>query len=242
MTCNEDINTSLPYGAKFYTCYWEKDNTQILVGCLGILFQIASYPAKRLTRIVILPEFQGLGISTKFVNAISLYYSRKGFKIYGATFHPRLGKYWEKSRYWSEGMYNQRSFEKSKLNHKENPMSFLRDGVKMYRYYYTPQENYDLIYDVIEYNKLIKEISELEDSLTPSNIEHYNSLKFKEQRFNKIFNKSTIYKDINSLSSSENEEYKQKYKRVKRKVLSSSERKRLRDELKASKVKSSKSK
>lgn len=226
MTANKPHITSLPNSAKFFTFYWLKNNVEILVGCTGVMFQIASYPAKRLTRTIVLPEFQGLGISSKIINSISDFYTNLGFKVYGATFHPRLGEYREHSDNWTAGHYNQREFKLS-TNHNEKTMSGLRDGEKMYRHFYTQTTNYDLLYNPIELLDLEKQITILEKDITDENIEEYKVLRKKLNKIYSIINKVLPpQKDISigSLSNEDNQKYKQATQRNKRKVLTKEER------------------
>jgi len=223
MTANQDVKTSFPNSAKFYTFYWLKDDVEILVGCLGVMFQIASYPAKRLTRVVVLPEFQGLGISSKMVNSISNFYTSHGFKVYGATFHPRLGEFREKSQNWNAGHYNQRSF---KLSDDHNAMTGLRDGQKMYRHFYTLSTNYTLKYDPVTLATLQKEIKVLEKNLTDDNSKEYKS---KRKQLKEIYKytQSELHKEktisYGSLSDVDNKKYR-KIGKPKRKVLTREER------------------
>lgn len=229
MTANKPHDKTLPNGAKFFTFYWTNNNTEILVGCIGVMFQIASYPAKRLTRTIVLPEFQGLGISSKMINSISDFYTKQGFKVYGATYHPRLGEYRENSKNWVAGHYNQREFKLSK-DHNEKSMAGLRDGEKMYRHYYTQTLNYDLLFDPIELHNLEKEIKTLEKDITSENLDEYKTLR---KKLNKIY--SIIHKvlppqkelSVGSLSDKDNKKYKQQNKRNKRKVLTREERLKL---------------
>jgi GNAT superfamily N-acetyltransferase len=226
MTANKDPKTSLPNGAKFFTFYWVKDDMEILVGCLGVMFQIASYPAKRLTRTIVLPEFQGLGISTKMINSISDFYTKQGFKVYGATYHPRLGEYRENSKNWSAGHYNQREFKLSK-DHNEKSMSGLRDGEKMYRHYFTQTTDYDLLYNPLELAELEKQILVLEKEINDDNIKEYKALRKKLNKIYGIINKVLPKQkepEIGSLTDEDNEKYKQSVKRNKRKVLTRDER------------------
>jgi len=229
MTCDLPVESSFPSSAKMFTFYWVIDDTEILIGCLGVLFQIASYPAKRLTRVVVLPEFQGLGFSSKMINSISDYYTSQGFKVYGATYHPRLGKFREKSNNWVSGMYNQREFKLSE-NHNEKSMSGLRDGEMMYRHYYTQNKDYILNYDPYKISTLKKQIKEIENNLTESNIKEYKELR-KELKDIYAITGDTLEKEkvlsAGLLSDDENKKYKESIKRNKRKVLTSDERKLL---------------
>jgi GNAT superfamily N-acetyltransferase len=227
MTAHKPVEKSLPSAAKFYTFYWLKDNEEILVGCLGVMFQIASYPAKRLTRVVVLPEYQGLGISSKMINSISDYYTNNGFKVYGATFHPRLGEFRENSKNWEAGHYNKRAFKLSD-EHSEKGMSGLRDGEIMYRHFYVQDKKYTLNYDIIKFDNLNKESLELEKDLTDENIEEYNELKKQQRRIAKVMKVTVQSSGVEKqISDEENEKYKKTARRNKRKVLTRDERKAL---------------
>jgi len=228
MTANKPHNKTLPTGSKFFTFYWVQNNKEILVGCIGVIFQIAKYPAKRLTRTIVLPEFQGLGISSKMINSISDFYTNLGFKMYSSTFHPRLGEYREKSDNWKAGFYNQREFILS-TNHKERTMSGLRDGEKMYRHFYVQSSKYELLYNPMVLLDLEKKILILEKKITSKNMEEYKLLRKKLNKIYTIINKVLPpQKEISegSLSDEDNKKYKETNKRNKRKVLSSDERKR----------------
>jgi len=221
MTCNKDVKKSFPNGAKFYTFYWVRDKREILVGCLGVLFQISPYPAKRLTRIVVLPEFQGLGIASKMVNSISEYYSYLGFRMYGSTFHPRLGNFWENSKSWKAGMYNQKQFRKTE-NHVEKSMSGLRDGISMYRYVYSPG-SYDLLYCPYNYDKINKRMLEIEKHMTPELEDEYIKLRNEMKEIHNLMEFGTLDRNIiyaDNLSDEENMKYvKKKKPKIDRKLI-----------------------
>lgn len=225
MTCDLPTDKSFPSAAKMFTFYWNN----ILVGCLGVQFQIASYPAKRLTRVVVLPEFQGLGISSKMVNAISDYYTSLGFKVYGATYHPRLGEFREKSPNWQAGHYNQREF---KLSDAHESMNGLRDGEKMYRHFYVQDKKYNLIYDPYEISELEKELKEVEKDLSESSILRYKEIRKELKKLYKFTDKELPKEKFldSLLSNEENQKYKQFYKRNKRKLLTNEERKVLKEQ------------
>ncbi len=236
MTASKDPKKSFPTAAKMYTFYWVKDNEEILVGSVGVLFQIASFKAKRLTRVVVLPEFQGLGFSSKMINSISDMYSRKGFKVFIGTLHPRLGAYLSNSRLWSPLGNNQKEFCKTKSSDetlKKFAVKNTRDGVKMYRFWYSGvYGNYELIYNPIEIDEIKKKIKTSKD---PDEI---SSLQLELQKIKDVYNADERFKKpLNLLSDRENEEYKMKYKRVKRKPLTPEERKIKKAELNAKKAK-----
>lgn len=59
-------------------------------------------------RLVVLPDFQGLGIGNKFSEAVAeIYLSQEG-KYYSRTAHPSMGNYREKSELWKPTSKNRR--------------------------------------------------------------------------------------------------------------------------------------
>jgi len=138
------MDHTLPRACTFFTFYaLIEDNGTIqetLVGCLGVLMQIGKTPAKRITRFVILPEYQGLGYSTRILNGISEYYLQKNFVTYIVTFHPRLGDGLTRSTSWVESTNNQKeqNITTEKASAINNSSNNLRAGQKMYRFKYLP--------------------------------------------------------------------------------------------------------
>ena len=231
MTANKELKDSLPPGAKFYTFYFLENNQEILVGCAGVIFQISTVQeAKRLTRVVVLPEYQGLGFGKTIVNTLGEYYTDKGFLLYGATYHPRLGNYRENSPLWKGSHYNLREF---KLNPEmnNNGMTGLRDGIKMYRHIYNKHSSYNLEFDVLEFSKLKRTVKELEVILSEENYKEYSEVfavyKKMAKEFNIEINPKLVLGKI--LSTDEHQKGKDSHKRLfnknKRKPLTSAERK-----------------
>lgn len=58
--------------------------------------------AYRVSRLVILPDYQGLGFGTKFLSYIAEYYFSKGKKLYIRTTHLRLVNYLRNNSSWKE--------------------------------------------------------------------------------------------------------------------------------------------
>jgi len=234
MTANDPITDSLPRSSKFFTFYWIKENKEILVGCLGVLNQISKKgQARRITRMVVKPEFQGLGFSKIMLNSIAELYLKENITMYITTFHPRLGNMFEKSSKWVASTNNMREFKK--LSDKELSKDIsehpfeksIRDGVAMYRYHYIGNKEYNL-----EYNPLILE-DLLEISKTiDDNGKEYKRIQAKikaEQRKKDPDWKETL--DIPELKITDKnhikakEEHKRLFNKNKRKVLSAEERK-----------------
>jgi ABC-type lipoprotein export system ATPase subunit/GNAT superfamily N-acetyltransferase len=72
------------------------------IGFFGILpFPGVGDPkTRRLSRMVILPDFQGLGIGTKVFNYLCSLYKAEGHIMYVRTVSPGLGKFMEKNDNW----------------------------------------------------------------------------------------------------------------------------------------------
>lgn len=65
--------------------------------------------AWRISRLVVLPDFQGVGIGRHVAEFISGIYKANGGRMYIKTVNPRLGKYFEKSDLWRPTGYNGRT-------------------------------------------------------------------------------------------------------------------------------------
>lgn len=62
--------------------------------------------AWRISRLVVLPDFQGVGIGRHIAEFVSGIYKADGNRMYIKTVNPRLGKYFEKSTLWRATGYN----------------------------------------------------------------------------------------------------------------------------------------
>jgi GNAT superfamily N-acetyltransferase len=60
-------------------------------------------------RTVILPEFQGMGIGTRFSDAIAEIYVSRGFRYFSKTAHPSFGEHRERSPLWRATSTNKKS-------------------------------------------------------------------------------------------------------------------------------------
>jgi ribosomal protein S18 acetylase RimI-like enzyme len=65
---------------------------------------------------VILPEFQGMGIGTRFSDAIAEIYVSRGLRYFSKTAHPSFGEHREKSDLWRPTSMNKKSRVGSYLN------------------------------------------------------------------------------------------------------------------------------
>lgn len=93
---SEKINKS----CKCYIALWD----DVIVGFVAVL----SMPcgsiknAYRESRLVVLPEFQGMGIGTKLSDSIAQIYIDNGFRYFSRTAHIRMGNHRDSSMLWKK--------------------------------------------------------------------------------------------------------------------------------------------
>lgn len=104
---SQDLNKA----SNTYLCYW--DDT--LVGFSAILPNPSGNVKHsfRASRTVILPDYQNLGIGTKFIEFLGDFYLSKGLKYYYRTTHLRLRTFCEKSNKWKSTSHNNRHADKN---------------------------------------------------------------------------------------------------------------------------------
>lgn len=68
--------------SKSARCFGLYDNDKI-VGFVGVLHQPhpTNKKLKRISRLVILPDYQGIGLATKFITEIAKYYKNLGYEM-----------------------------------------------------------------------------------------------------------------------------------------------------------------
>jgi len=223
------MDHSLPNSCTFYTFYWMKDNKEILVGCSGILFQIAkNTSARRFTRVVVLPEYQGLGFGSLIINTLGSYYRQEGIeKIFLNTFHPRLGEYLRSSDKWAPSLNNLKEFKTSEVANTKG-MSGLRDGVKMYRYNFVGCSKYSLLYNPIKILKtkaLIRDLDKTSEDYEKLHKKYMKELRNLSPDKIPAFNyKARTLELTEEQKQKEREEHKRLFHRPKRKILTREER------------------
>lgn len=110
------LTSELNKSAKCFIFYWGSK----IVGFCGVL----NAPRKDLpescsiSRTVVLPDFQGLGIGAKMTNFIGGIFSNSGYIIYTKTANPALGIYRDNSPYWEATPYNHKTREVGDPNYK----------------------------------------------------------------------------------------------------------------------------
>lgn len=112
------LDSELNKACHFYTAYWD----EVLIGCVAVLSLPSGYfkNAFREHRIVILPEYQGLGIGSNISNAVAQLYKDKQCLYYSKTAHPKLGEYREKSKVWEPSAKNKMKFNEAEASHNKN--------------------------------------------------------------------------------------------------------------------------
>lgn len=92
------LNSSVSKSCHFYGGYIGSD----MVAFYAIIHRcgrdIRSYWAG--SRLVVLPEYQGIGIGVSFSNAVAEIYKQSGFRFFEKTAHPSLGNYRNNSPLW----------------------------------------------------------------------------------------------------------------------------------------------
>lgn len=230
------MTDSLASGATFYTFYMYKDGEETLFGCCGVITQIAKQPSRRLTRLVILPEFQGLGLAKHIINHIGEYYQSKGIRLYSATFHPRLGDYRARSEYWQESSnhLSERTVHNDFFEQSDMHIG-LRDGVAMHRYYYdssklpeSKRPQYNLLYDTLALSELKTKKAKSNDSNEILNLT--KTINKIEKEINeieqKVFENDSLIKEQKQMEI-DKQNLKRLFKKPKRKPLSKQEREQL---------------
>lgn len=110
------LTSELNKSAKCFLFYWGDK----VVGFCGVL----NAPRKgfsdgcSISRTVVLPDFQGLGIGTRMTNFIGGIFSDAGYVIYTKTANPALGIYRDNSPDWEATPYNHKIREVGDPNYK----------------------------------------------------------------------------------------------------------------------------
>jgi GNAT superfamily N-acetyltransferase len=84
----------------------------------------------RESRTVVLPDFQGLGIGTRFSNCIGEFFLKIGFRYFSKTAHTKMGRYRENSPLWRATSTNLKSREKSQKQSKKELWHHLKLDTK----------------------------------------------------------------------------------------------------------------
>jgi len=88
-----------------------------VVGFLATIAMPSGYlkNAWRGHRVVVLPDYQGLGIGVKFIDAIAQIYLDDGKRFFSKSAHPRMGYYMQHSPLWKATSKNRKL--RTDINH-----------------------------------------------------------------------------------------------------------------------------
>ena len=92
--------------------------------------------AKHIHRLVILPDFQGLRIGTKWLEAMCELYLKQGFRVYIRTAHEKLGNHMERSPLWRDTPRNGKkgAISNGEINGKNQNMNIVNSERYSFEY------------------------------------------------------------------------------------------------------------
>ncbi|MBX3411581.1 MAG: GNAT family N-acetyltransferase [Pirellulales bacterium] len=90
------LSGKLSFGARCYLALWEQEP----VAFCAVLPVIASRGKWRLSRVVTLPDYQGIGIGTRVVEGLAEEYLAEGERFFVTTGHPGMIAHCRDSRRW----------------------------------------------------------------------------------------------------------------------------------------------
>ena len=144
------LSKDLNYASRVYIAFLDKQ----IVGMIALL-PLPSGTIKnafRVHRLVILPDYQGLGIGTKLIEYFANLHAKLDYPFYIRTSHVKLHTYLSKNKNWIETM---RSGKKSP----SNGMWYMDDDRTPYSYKYVGEYNIELDKnDVVLYQKKEMEV------------------------------------------------------------------------------------
>lgn len=106
------LSNELSFGAR---CYLATVEDVPAAFAAAITLPSGTIPnAWRATRLVTLPDFQGLGIGPRLADWVAELYTDAGFSYYAKTTHPRLGEYRERHPNWMPTTQNRKT---ARINH-----------------------------------------------------------------------------------------------------------------------------
>lgn len=123
------------------TCYLIEWNN-IEVGFIAFIPMLNSTGINRyrISRLVILPEYQGLGLSSKLMNVFGAMYIKEGIEVVIRTVHPSIGLFCDKSDNWQALSTNKKEVNKESSltnntgNTKKTNLSNLGRSAFSYKY------------------------------------------------------------------------------------------------------------
>lgn len=108
------LDESLNNRSRSYVAKW--NGKLVAFSCILVFPHPDIENAWREHRTVVLPDYQGVGIGTNFVEALAEMYLDDGCRFYSRTAHPRIGHHREKSDLWKATRSNKTATNRDKNN------------------------------------------------------------------------------------------------------------------------------
>src|SRR4030042_1872265 len=110
------LSSALSRTSHNYGCVYDNQ----LVGCAAGMPAMGHKDVRRVHRIVILPDFQGCGIGSAFLNGLGKIYGQKKLRLTITSSHPGIvrglerNRNWRLSNFWRHGTRPQSGYEKNR--------------------------------------------------------------------------------------------------------------------------------
>ena len=155
------LSEDLPLSTRCFFAVWD-DNiigfsaTISLPGKIPPLYEGDIRKKWRECRTVIIPDFQGLGIGTRFSDAIADLHIEKGYRYFSKTSHMRMGLYREKSPIWKATATNLADRSKSTKGKSWSHLNIEKERIcYSHEYIGEDRKSYNPIYNATNHPLLI---------------------------------------------------------------------------------------
>jgi len=155
------LSEDLPLSTRCFFAVWD-DNiigfsaTISLPGKIPPLYEGDIRKKWRECRTVIIPDFQGLGIGTRFSDAIADIHIEQGYRYFSKTSHMRMGLYREKSPIWKATATNLADRSKSTKGKSWSHLNIERERIcYSHEYIGKDRKSYNPKYNAITHPLLI---------------------------------------------------------------------------------------
>ena len=92
---------------------------------------------KRCSRLVILPDYQGIGLGTKFLNFVADYVTKQGYDFELITSAKNMIQALKNNEHWVLSRYSQQQYSKTgKIDRKDLRLKSLRNNCKSATFFY----------------------------------------------------------------------------------------------------------
>ena len=150
------LNNEMNNASRCYVGLW--DNKPIVFSAnlslpskIPPLFEGDNRNKFRESRLVVLPDYQGMGVGTRFSDAIGELFLKNDYRYFSKTAHIRMGEYRQKSNLWRPTSTNLKSREKSqKCSKKEAWHHMMLDTRRLcysHEYIGNMQNKYRILYE-----------------------------------------------------------------------------------------------